>query len=61
MAQLSPMNSWKSISPWVVVALKFGAIVTVRRRIDSIESGTEKELYQSTPDADGAVPGGRLR
>jgi hypothetical protein len=32
--QLSPINSWKSISPWVVRALKLGAMEPRRRLKD---------------------------
>lgn len=35
MAHLSPIHSWKSISPWVVRALKLGAVEPRRRLTDS--------------------------
>ena len=31
-AHLSPIHLWKSISPWVVLALKLGAMLPSRRR-----------------------------
>lgn len=63
MVQLSPMNSWKSISPLVVRALKLGAKDSVRLTRDQLFTrvlrlvGMLFHTYQSIPDAGVAVPG----
>ena len=38
--QLSPIHSWKSIGPWVVWALKFGAVSLMRRDMAWPPSGS---------------------